>query len=146
MKIREGFVSNSSSTSFIIGFDERKILTSPREIYRYLKEDLGADITILGMKLSEGFDIFKLEGDIKTHFVENHKDYLGAEFVGLLDAKVIYRADDVIGTGLDMVYGHFYEYDSYKVKNEVKKDDCLLNIDRDEHFTKNVEEFIKRYK
>lgn len=60
MKIRSGFVSNSSSSSFILAYDKTKVLNGPEAIVEYITRNPDADILIRGKELSDGDDIFEL--------------------------------------------------------------------------------------
>lgn len=69
MKFRCGFVSNSSSSSFIIGYDKSKVLTDPEDIVRYVKENPcedweSADL-FRGNDFFEGEDAFNLNSDMR---------------------------------------------------------------------------------
>lgn len=65
MKYRNGFVSNSSSSSFVLSYSKANILTDPKEILKYLKED-GKSIIFKGWDLGEGDDIFELDEEQKS--------------------------------------------------------------------------------
>lgn len=60
MKIRSGFVSNSSSSSFILAYDKTKVLNGPEAIVEHITKNPDADILIRGKELSDGDDIFEL--------------------------------------------------------------------------------------
>ena len=63
MKIRNGFVSNSSSSSFILVYDESKVLSNAEDIVRYVNECSNTFPLFRGIESYEGEDIFSLEGD-----------------------------------------------------------------------------------
>lgn len=71
MKFRCGFVSNSSSSSFIIGYDKSKVLTNPEDIVKYVKENpydrggWGDEDLFRGNDFCEGEDIFSLNSDMR---------------------------------------------------------------------------------
>ncbi len=58
MKIRNGFVSNSSSSSFILAYDKTKKTNDPKKIVDILRKDPNVDILIKGWDLNEGYDFF----------------------------------------------------------------------------------------
>lgn len=58
MKIRNGFVSNSSSSSFILAYDKNSRTNDPKKIVDILRKDPNVDILIKGWDLNEGYDFF----------------------------------------------------------------------------------------
>lgn len=75
MKIRSGFVSNSSSSSFILGCHNSSL--NREETLKYLKDhknkDNSKDILVVGMDLGEGSDIFYLSNR-RANFILEHED------------------------------------------------------------------------
>lgn len=70
--IRKGFVSNSSSSSFIIKKkDESTIMHTPQEIIDNL--DKYNRIVVIGRELSDGDDIFTIDEGLKT-LIRSYKD------------------------------------------------------------------------
>ena len=65
MKIRCGFVSNSSSSSFILAYDKNKITHDPKEVLDFIKENPSESVVIRGLDLNEGEDIFELTEEQK---------------------------------------------------------------------------------
>lgn len=72
MKIRNGFVSNSSSSSFLVAYDKSKILTKPEDIVKYINENLRSEITFKS-DLPDGWDFFTLDMHQKNYLL-NHKE------------------------------------------------------------------------
>lgn len=67
MKVRNGFVSNSSSSSFIITFDEDVIV---QEV------DLDQDeYYVVGKYMTEGYDYFKIENKEMLKVVKDISEY-----------------------------------------------------------------------
>lgn len=66
MKIRNGFVSNSSSSSFILVYDKTKVTTNPEDIVDILKREPNCDMLIKGWELANGDDIFELDEEQKS--------------------------------------------------------------------------------
>lgn len=60
MKVRNGFVSNSSSSSFILSYDGTQVLKGPKAIVEYITANPDADVLIRGRELSDGDDVFEL--------------------------------------------------------------------------------------
>ena len=58
MKIRNGFVSNSSSSSFILGCNNAPL--NRAQTVEYLKTNPDANILVVGASISDGDDIFFL--------------------------------------------------------------------------------------
>lgn len=65
MKLRTGFVSNSSSCSYIIAYNDEGYLKNAEEILEFIKNNKRADLYILGKELSEGNDFFFLDKKLK---------------------------------------------------------------------------------
>ena len=65
MKIRNGFVSNSSSSSFILVYDKSKVLNTPEDIIDFIRRYPDKRVILRGTDLAEGEDIFELDNDQK---------------------------------------------------------------------------------
>lgn len=65
MKIRNGFVSNSSSSSFILTYNKNKVLNSPEEIIDFVTNNPNRDISI-SKELSDGVDFVELKDSWKS--------------------------------------------------------------------------------
>lgn len=78
MKIRNGFVSNSSSSSFIILGSSAAPLNRAQTV-EYLKTDPNARIVVVGASLSDGDDIFCLDSK-KVDFILDHEERFLASF------------------------------------------------------------------
>lgn len=65
MKCRNGFVSNSSSSSFILCYDKTKVLSKPEDIIEYVKEK-NSPLIIRGWDCCEGEDIFELSEEQRS--------------------------------------------------------------------------------
>lgn len=65
MKIRSGFVSNSSSSSFILCYDKTKTLSNPEDIVNYVRED-DSPLIIRGWDCENGEDIFEITENQKS--------------------------------------------------------------------------------
>lgn len=68
--IRQGFVSNSSSSSFILVYEEDKKLTGGKEIVEFIQENPNENIILKGQELSEGDDIFELTSSHKVEILK----------------------------------------------------------------------------
>ena len=74
MKIRTGFVSNSSSSSYLIAYDNSAILTDPKEIADYIDENLRSPI-MFKSDLCEGWDLFELDMKQKSYLLRHRKRF-----------------------------------------------------------------------
>ena len=73
MKIRNGFVSNSSSSSFILKSDG--VTLDKKGTLEWIKnpENRGKQLLVIGEQMYEGDDIFYLDG-IKENFILEHEE------------------------------------------------------------------------
>lgn len=77
MKIRNGFVSNSSSSSFILGSDS--VPLDRAQTVEFLKNNPDASILVVGASLGEGDDVFFLDRE-KADFILDHEERFLASF------------------------------------------------------------------
>ena len=77
MKIRNGFVSNSSSSSFILGCSNAPL--NRAQTVEYLKTNPGANILVVGASISDGDDIFFLDKRM-IDFILDHEERFLASF------------------------------------------------------------------
>lgn len=66
MKIRSGFVSNSSSSSFILTYQKSMVITDPEKIVDIVRDNPYEPMIIRGWDLSDGEDIFELDNEQKS--------------------------------------------------------------------------------
>lgn len=66
MRIRNGFVSNSSSSSFLLTYDSRKVLETPEDILEILQKSTDSRVIIRGIELGDGEDCFELDSEQKS--------------------------------------------------------------------------------
>lgn len=66
MKIRNGFVSNSSSSSFYMAYDKTQVTSDPAVIVKFLNEYPDEPVILRGIDLGEGEDIFFLNEEQKS--------------------------------------------------------------------------------
>lgn len=77
MKIRNGFVSNSSSSSFILGCSNAPL--NRAQTVEYLKTNPNANILVVGASISDGDDIFFLDKRM-IDFILDHEERFLASF------------------------------------------------------------------
>lgn len=75
MKIRKGFVSNSSSSSFIIAYDKKGILTDPKEIVDFIENHPRRNIMFVS-EMAEGLDAFTLDMHQKNYLLKHKKRFI----------------------------------------------------------------------
>lgn len=75
MKLRNGFVSNSSSSSFVIAYDKTGILTNPKDIVDYVSNHLRSSI-FFKSDLCEGYDVFSLDMKQKNYLLKHQKRFI----------------------------------------------------------------------
>ena len=124
MKIRQGFVSNSSSSSFVI-FGE-KIL--PENI---ISENIkNGNIYVQGRLLNDGYDFFKLTDSM----------FKDIDYYGLKDFFTFFKVNKVVNVNA--------------VNNKINKKDINFNengnvfvytFDVDYHSTENAEQLVEGY-
>ena len=66
MKIRSGFVSNSSSSSFILTYQKSMVITDPEKIVDIVRDYPYEPMIIRGWDLSDGEDIFELDNEQRS--------------------------------------------------------------------------------
>ena len=170
MKIRSGFVSNSSSSSFILTYDKKGVIDSASKIVEYLKNTKdNSRLYFRGRELNEGEDIFELEDEdarlirlFSEQFedinegTESRTDYSSPEeYTEINVPKVRLYTKAVLS--VDPAGFEYYNYDKYN--NIVDMSDVehlkhdislavLINGPTDEDRQKNphIEEDIKEQK
>lgn len=74
MKIRNGFVSNSSSSSFILGCSNAPL--NRAQTVEYLKTNPDANILVVGTSISDGNDIFFLDKRMIDFILDHEERFL----------------------------------------------------------------------
>lgn len=75
MKIRSGFVSNSSSSSFVLAYDKTGILTNPKDIVEYVDAHPRKNIMFIS-DLADGWDVFELDMKQKNYLLRHKKRFI----------------------------------------------------------------------
>ena len=75
MKVRNGFVSNSSSSSFVLAYDKRRVYSDPAVIAEYIDTHLRDEILFHGTECCEGDDWFILDMTQKNYLLDRKKRF-----------------------------------------------------------------------
>ena len=75
MKFRNGFVSNSSSSSYILAYDDRNVIIDPKDIADFIKDNLRENVLFWGPG-GEGDDIFELGMNQKNFLLKRTKRFI----------------------------------------------------------------------
>jgi len=75
VKIRNGFVSNSSSTSFILAYDKKSVMTDPRDIVDFIDNNLRNEI-YFRTEMCDGEDLFALDTHQKNYLLKHKKRFI----------------------------------------------------------------------
>ena len=75
MKVRNGFVSNSSSSSFLLAYDKTGVITDAKKIVEYVDNNLRNEI-FFKSDLCDGWDIFSLDMHQKNFLLKHWKRFV----------------------------------------------------------------------
>jgi hypothetical protein len=167
MKIRSGFVSNSSSSSFILTYQKSKVINDPEEMVKFVQEHPNSHSIFRGRGLSDGEDYFELDWEMEAlirkfpkQFIESCNKYAGAENYRLYTNADISRdptydcniSVDMSDLGFtDLTESEMSEYlASYngkelrpEIKEKVSKRDEYYRIQEERREAKEKEELAK---
>ena len=76
MKVRNGFVSNSSSSSFVLAYNKQSVITDPELIVKYIEEHPRREVMFISDCLFEGQDVFYLSLDQKNYLLNHKKRFI----------------------------------------------------------------------
>lgn len=97
MKIRLGFVSNSSSCSDLLCYDDCNLLKNAKAILQFLKKDMNSEVLLIGKEFGEGRDILWLSHDEKRLILKfpDHWNKNGDKVYGVVfNTNALYSSDD----------------------------------------------------
>lgn len=134
--IRCGFVSNSSSSSFILIGNKTDCVSGIDNIYERLHENPEQDfIFISGRELSEGYNVFEVKGKLKKWFLKYEEYIKEKEY---FDARAIFNEATMIDADNSSYWGTDSDdepIEGFITANIDKplKDLGIIEVDRDYH-------------
>lgn len=123
MKFRNGFVSNSSSSSYLIAYDKSRVLTDPQAIVDFIDNHPRQAVAFMSNML-DGDDVFWLDDHQKRYLLKHRKRFVkwneGTQKVkdysqwedddtGMPDWDKIPEKDSPYVTAITLLY-EFYHY------------------------------------
>lgn len=141
MKVRAGFVSNSSSSSFMMTFEDKShALNDIYEIISYIKDNPDKDILILGTELSEGIDAFIPDKEMKDFILENQDRFIDSyeNWAGFIDFEELDERNLCLS-----VRG--WDIDSFVLPFDCKEGTAFVSFLRDYSYSRSVEDLKRRY-
>ena len=150
MQIRSGFVSNSSSSSFIITYDPKNILKDTYELIDYISNhDVTVPILVIGKEFSSGNDLFYLTPEMISWFIENKSKICLAYdgFIGLIDPTTASSEEDdfMEPAAINSIRGHLYQFEAITLKKGIPAGHEIMTIERDNHSCKVPKEIEQYY-
>lgn len=141
MKTRAGFVSNSSSSSFMMTLEDKShVLRDIYEIISYIKDNPDKDILILGPELSEGIDAFIPDKEMKNfilenqdRFIDNYENWVGFIDFGELEERNLYLSV------------RDWDIDSFVLPFDCKEGTVFVSLLKDYAYSRSVEDLKRRY-
>lgn len=141
MIVRVGFVSNSSSSSFMMTLkDKSYVLRGIHEIISYIKNNPDKGILILGSELSEGIDAFIPDKEMKDFILKNQDRFIDRcdNWVGFVDFEELEERNLYFS-----VRG--WDIDSLVLPFDCKEGTAFVSFLKDYHYSRSVEDLKRRY-
>lgn len=97
MKIRNGFVSNSSSSSYLLCYNDGSLLKDAEDILKFLEKDVHSEVLLIGKDLGDGRDVQWLDKNQKKlilRFPELWKKNGNEVFGVIVTEDVVYASNE----------------------------------------------------
>lgn len=154
MKTRSGFVSNSSSSSYVLAYKKDNVITDPKILVEYLEKEPQARFVIKGWDLGEGDDIFLLTDEHKAYIRRFSEQFIKRN-EGLVNRE---RYSDEANDWISVTEPYIYAYlnadvlyplgkeDLSDVEKEAKKNGCITErVEISNRSSSGVSDFLERY-
>lgn len=135
MKIRKGFVSNSSSSSFILECDKAPL--NRVQTVEFLKTNPDVSLLIVGASLTEGDDIFFLDAQQVSFILDHEERFLR----GFANWKAYIEPSK-----FKEVFSNFQDFeDSVDIEETLQKNEQLVWKDYNSESERDFEFFVNHY-
>lgn len=140
MKVRTGFVSNSSSSSFLLLVKDARanVMDWTPDIISYMEKNPDDDVLVIGKSLSDGYDIFVPNKKMREFLIKN-KNLLFSSLSGIVNYRKI--EGQRVGSILENVADFSYT----GALDSLGDDDMLMVLNKDSNSSRTVEDLERRY-
>lgn len=140
MKVRTGFVSNSSSSSFLLLVKDARanIMDWTPDIICYMEKNPDDDVLVIGKSLSDGYDIFVPNKKMREFLIKN-KNLLFSSLSGIVNYRKL--EGQRVGSILENVADFSYT----GALDSLGDDDMLMVLNKDSNSSRTVEDLERRY-
>lgn len=140
MKVRTGFVSNSSSSSFLLLVKDARanVMDWTPDIISYMEKNPDDDVLVIGKSLLDGYDIFVPNKKMREFLIKN-KNLLFSSLSGIVNYRKI--EGKRVGSILENVADFSYT----GALDSLGDDDMLMVLNKDSNSSRTVEDLERRY-